>query len=471
MSSVPTLLPMARSALVPERDLRRSLRVSLEAWSRFALEPAGQAPARHHLEILKALEGVSTGQTRRLMLLLPPGSAKSTYASRLFPAWWLARHPTSSVISACHTAKLAEDFGRGVRGLLEEHGWRLGLKVRGDTRAAGRFLTEFGGAYFAVGVHGAVTGRRADLALIDDPIRSFADAGNFAAREHLWNWFRSELVTRLKPKGRIILVMTRWHCDDLAGRLIEQGGWETLQLPALAEAGDLLGRQLGEALWPEWEDRAALLEKSELLGERHFAALFQQSPMRDGGQLFDPRLLRMVDQVPDGIGVRGWDLAGSDEAGGDPDWTVGVKLVRDRSNCVFIDDVIRFRALPGDVAERIRATAAMDGAAVTIGLPQDPGQAGKSQIMFLTQMLAGFRVVATPETGPKATRALPVASQVSAGTLAIRRAAWNAAFLDEMANFPSGRKDDQVDALTRAFALLVSQSPPARFADVAFLSR
>ncbi len=462
---------MRTSAALAERRLRKELRTSLEAWARFALRESGQAPAQHHLAILRLLDSVSSGQIRRLMLLLPPGSAKSTYASRIFPAWFLARHPASAVIAACHTARLAEDFGRGVRGLMEEHGARLGVRVRADMRAAGRFATERGGEYFAVGVHGAVTGRRADLALIDDPVRSFADAESFSAREHLWEWFRSELVTRLKPKGRVVLVMTRWHSDDLAGRLIEQGGWEVLRLPALAEPGDPLGRDEGAALWPDWEDRAALLEKRDLLGERHFAALFQQSPMREGGQVFDPRSLRVVDTVPDGVAVRAWDLAGSPAAGGDPDWTAGVKLVRDAAGRLFVDDVIRFRGVPGEVAERIRAAAAMDGAGVIVGLPQDPGQAGKSQIMFLAQMLAGYRIVATPETGAKTVRAMPVASQVSAGTVAIRRAAWNTAFLDELASFPHGRKDDQVDALARAFGLLISQAAPARFAHLAFSAR
>jgi predicted phage terminase large subunit-like protein len=454
-----------------ERKLRRAIRSSLLAWCRFALEPSGQAPARHHVRILEALDQVSRGETRRLMLLLPPGSAKSTYASRLFPAWWLVRHPQSAVITACHTARLAEHFGRGVRGLLEEHSARLGLLVRPDARAAGRFLTDRGGEYFAVGVHGAVTGRRADLALIDDPVRCFADAESFSAREHLWDWFRSELVTRLKPQGRVVLVMTRWHCDDLAGRLIEQGGWTVLRLPALAEAGDPMGRAPGEALWPEWEDGAALADKRGLLGERHFSALFQQAPMREGGQLFDPRKLRVVETVPDGVGVRAWDLAGSVDATGDPDWTAGVKLVRDAAGTVFVDDVIRFRGLPGDVAERIRAAAMLDGAAVTVGLPQDPGQAGKSQVMFLTQILGGFRVVASPESGAKTVRAMPVASQVSAGAIAIRRAPWNAAFMDELASFPQGRKDDQVDALARAFAMLMTAHAPARFAHLPFVAR
>ena len=462
---------ISADAALTEQRLRRAIRTSLSAWATFALSPTGQAPARHHLLMMDALEQVSRGEITRLMLLLPPGSAKSTYASRLFPAWWLTQHPESAIIAACHTARLAEHFGRGVKILLDEHATRLGVHLRGDARASGRFTTERGGEYFGIGVHGAVTGRRADLALIDDPIRSFADAENFSAREHLWEWFRSELVTRLKPRGRIVLVMTRWHSDDIAGRLIERGEWTVLRLPALAEQNDLLAREPGAALWPDWEDSAALQAKRALLGERHFNALFQQTPLRDGGQLFDVRKLRVVDSVPEGTAVRAWDLAGTGDTAGDPDWTAAVKLVRDAGGAVFIDDVIRFRGVPGDVADRIRQTAVADGPRVAIGLAQDPGQAGKSQIMFLTQTLAGFHVSATPETGAKSVRAMPVAAQISAGTLAMRRASWNAAFIDELSSFPHGRKDDQVDALSRAFGMLLVVRPPAHFARLPFSTR
>ena len=379
--------------------------------------------------------------------------------------------PDERCYSACHTARLAEHFGRGVKGLLEEHSARLGVKLSGDARATGRFMTQRGGEYFGIGVHGAVTGRRADLALVDDPIRSFAEAESFSAREHLWEWFRSELVTRLKPQGRVVLVMTRWHCDDLAGRLIERGGWTVLRLPALAEADDPMGREPGAALWPQWEDRGALEEKRALLGERHFGALFQQAPTRDSGTLFDARQLRVVESAPEGIGVRAWDLAGSADTAGDPDWTVGVKLVRDAAGAIVVDDVVRFRGVPGEVADRIRLTAELDGHGVVIGLPQDPGQAGKSQVMFLTQILAGFQVVATPETGAKTVRAMPVAAQIANGTLAVRRAPWNTLFIDELSNFPHGRKDDQVDALSRAFAMLLVARPPAHFTRLPFSSR
>ena len=291
--------------------MRRRIRNSLKCWSRYALTADGHKPALHHLALIHELECLAAGHVTRLMLLMPPGSAKSTYASKLFPAWWMARNPAGSVIAASHTANLAAHFGRGVRGLLTAHGPQLNVFLRPDARAASQFITEAGGEYFAIGVHGAVTGRRADLAVIDDPVACFDDAASATCREQLWNWYRSELVTRMKPGGRIVLAMTRWHHDDLAGRLIKQGGWRTFRLPALAEDSDPLGRAAGEALWPEWEDRQALLEKRETLGERHFAAMFQQAPMPDGGTIFNVSLIKKVDIAPGGRTVRAWDLASS----------------------------------------------------------------------------------------------------------------------------------------------------------------
>ena len=311
-----------------ERALRRAIQSDLAAWARHALQPQGLAPARHHLVLTDALADVAAGRTDRLMVLMPPGSAKSTYASLLFPPWFLSRHPRAHVIAASHTAGLAEGFGRGVRGLILEHGPRLGLRLDPGSRAAGRFAVGRGGSYYAVGVRGPVTGRRADLLLIDDPVKGQLEADSPRLRDAAWDWYRSDLVTRLRPGGRIVLVMTRWHLDDLGGRLLEahgQGGepWRVIRLPALAEPGDPLGRAPGEALWPEWEGTDALERKRLALGDRAFAALFQQSPVRAGGGLFQAGRIGVADALLPGPAVRAWDLAAT-EGGGD--WTAGVRL-------------------------------------------------------------------------------------------------------------------------------------------------
>ena len=455
-----TLTPQARRV---ERALRRRVRGSLLEWSRLALAPQGLEPARHHLMLIGALEAVAAGTADRLMVLMPPGSAKSTYSSLLFPPWFLQRQPRAQVIAASHTASLAEAFGRGVRGLVQEHGARLGYGLDRDNRAAARFGTSRGGSYFATGVRGPVTGRRADLLLIDDPVKGQADADSARVRDGVWDWYRSDLVTRLRPGGRVVLVMTRWHPDDLGGRLLEAGeGWQVLRLPALAEPGDPLGRAPGEALWPEWEGEPALERRRLALGDRAFSALYQQAPVRAGGGLFQVGRVAVSDAALGGVSVRAWDLAATEGAG---DWTAGVRLVAGEG-AWQVADVVRLQGGPEAVVAAIRRTAEADGTGVAIGLPQDPGQAGRAQVGYLAARLAGWRVVSGPETGAKLVRAMPVASQANAGNLSVLHGGWNRVFLEELAAFPAGRCDDQVDALSRAFGMLVGGTGPARVARV-----
>lgn len=464
---------ISRARALEERQLRTGVRSSLGDWAELALARDRQVPAAHHRLLIQRLERVARGEIDRLMLLLPPGSAKSTYASVLFPAWWFSQHPASSVIATAHTAGLAHHFGRGVRRLVEEHSARLGYGLQRGASAE-RFATSRGGQYYATGVKGAVTGRRADLLLVDDPVKSQAEADDAASRERLWRWFRSDLSTRLRPRGRIVVIMTRWHPDDLGGRLMESGEWDVLRLPALAEVDDPLGRVEGAPLWPEWEDLAALHRRRRTLGERAFAALFQQSPVRQQGLLFRVGQIGVVDPAPPMQGgqvVRAWDLAATADGTGDPDWTVGIKLLRCEDGGFVVLDVRRVRVCSVEVAALIVATAQQDGREVAVGLPQDPGQAGKAQVGFLTQRLAGFRVAATPEVGAKASRAVPVASQVEAGLVRVVQAGWTRVFLEELADFPNGSKDDQVDALSRAFSMLTTSTGPARFAQVPFLGR
>ena len=453
--------------------------LSLAEWADLAVAPL--RPAAHHRLLLDALGEVEAGRGGRLVVLMPPGSAKSTYSSVVFPAWWMHRNPTANIVAASHTETLAHHFGRQVRGLVAEHADRLGLALARDDRAAGRWSVRpgaggRGGDYFAAGVRGPITGRRADLVLIDDPIRSHAEAESAGSRESLWQWFQADLLPRLKPRGSVVLIMTRWHEDDLAGRLLSlnhSGLWRVLRLPALAEADDPLGREPGAALWPEWEDAEALAAKRGAVGERVWASLFQQSPRPDTGTLFRPERISVVDAVPACARVvRAWDLAATvATTGRDPDWTAGVKLGRTAGGALCVLDVVRLRGGPLDVERAILAAAAADGTDVAIGLPQDPGQAGKQQVAYLTGRLAGWRVVASPESGSKLTRAGPVSAQVEAGLASVVRGDWNRALVEELRDFPHGRKDDQVDALSRAFALLTNDGPAARRLHVPLLGR
>ena len=445
---------------------------TLPDWAERVLAPNGQKPARHHNLILDALTDIAESRCDRLMLLLPPGHGKSTYASIIFPAWWFARHPRSAVITACHTEGLATHFARQVRGLITEHP-DLGVTMAPGERAGAHWRTEAGGEYFATGIRGPITGRRADLVLIDDPVKSHIEADSLQARDSLWNWYRSDLATRLKPQGRIVLIMTRWHEDDLGGRLIDSADtWRILRLPAIAEPNDPMGRQPGQALWPAWEDEQALARKRATIGPRIWQALFQQDPSPDTDALVATSRISIHDAAPPfSREVRAWDLAATlPGEGRDPDWTVGLKLAR-HAGGVTVTDIVRLRANPTEVADSIIATASQDGPTVTIGLPQDPGQAGKQQVAWLTQRLAGHRVRASPETGSKLLRATPAAATIDQGQFTLLRAPWNRAFLDELRDFPQGRKDDQVDALSRAHALLTESQTQPRRLTIPHLSR
>src|SRR6185437_13355132 len=279
---------------------RRSIRRSLIDWCRYA----GFEPAAHHKLLIQKLEQVALGATDRLAVFMPPGAAKSTYSSILYAPWYYAQHPAHCVIAASHTQELAEKWGRRVRNLIAEHSLVLGVGLAPDSQAAGRWETNSGGEYFAAGVGGAISGRRADLVVIDDPIRSREDADSETVRDKIWDWYKSDLYTRLKPGGRIVLIQTRWHEDDLAGRLLADmanGGdqWEVISLPALAEANDPLGRSIGQPLWPEWEDTANLERKRRAVGARDWSALYQQRPAPEDGDYFKKEWLKPYDIAPD----------------------------------------------------------------------------------------------------------------------------------------------------------------------------
>ena len=423
---------------------------SLLDWATKVL-PEDQQPARHHLALLEQLDRVTRGEIDRLMVLMPPGSAKSTYSSIIFPPWWLAHHPQTSVIACSHTYSLAAHFGSQVRELIDEHGEAIGCRLRAR-RARHDFRLAQGGSYFAVGVQGAVTGRRADLILIDDPIRSYFNANNDKSRNALWDWYKSDLLTRLKPRGRIVIVTTRWHRDDLIGRLLpREQDWHCLTLPAIAEVNDPLGRDEGQPLWPEWENLEELERKRKLIDGPTWSALYQQRPVLRHDSEINIAKVEIIDRVDSACCIRAWDLAGTTtHENKQADWTVGVKLAREPSGRFAILDVVRIQASAYQVEREIARTAERDGRNTIISLPQDPGQSGKRQVQYITSNLVGYNVQSSPETGSKRARARPLASQVEAGNVALLRAPWNAALLDELEAFPNGSHDDQVDALSRA---------------------
>lgn len=244
------------------------------------------------------------------MILMPPGSAKSTYATVRAPAYFLGRTKRKGVICASYNDELASSFGRKVRNLVDSADCRAlfpELQLSEDMKSKGEWETKDGGFYFAVGVGGGVTGRRADLIVIDDPIKGREDADSETNRKKVWAWYLADLRTRAKLDGKtaIVLIQTRWHEDDLAGRIlpttwngesgevIAQDGekWTVICLPASAGQGDALGRAPGEWLWPEvatpetWEAIRTSLTASAV-GVRNWLSLYQQTPTVEQGTYF-----------------------------------------------------------------------------------------------------------------------------------------------------------------------------------------
>lgn len=443
---------------------RRACRRSFLTFSLEALEPFGQKPARHHQRIIAELETVTRGETLRLMVLAPPGSAKTTFVSRLYPAWLFAGQKNLSIIGTSHTAELAETNSIYTQRTVREHSDLLGYSLKSESRV--NWETSNGGRYRAVGVGGAITGFRADIILIDDPIRGREDAESLLQREHTWDWFNADLLTRLKPTGGVVLVMTRWHEDDLAGRLLrlQPRQWRVLKLPAIAEANDALGRLEGEALWADDPDYGyggrlldiyAELEAGGRLRDWH--ALYQSNPRPPEGAMFLPGKIVPLDFIaPHTVWetVRAWDFAASING----DWSVGLRLASvngEQGVDYIITDVQRFRGRPDEVFRRVEQIAQADGHGTRIHVPQDPGSAGVDQAESYVRGLAGYSVTAERMTGDKVSRAFAVAAQLNIGRIGMLKAPWNNLLLDELASFPLGQYDDQVDALSLAFGKVV----------------
>ena len=241
-----------------EKDLQEATvefaRNSLAAYAR-TLWPTFERPK--HVEFLvRVLHEIESGKRDRVIVTMPPRHGKSNLCSQFFPAWYLGRNPDHYVIASSYAQNLADDFGRKVRNFLADPAHEAVFpecKLSGDSASVQRFATTSGGQYFAVGSGGSITGRGGHLIIIDDPIKDREEANSERLRQQLHEWFSSVVYTRLMVGGKIIVIQTRWHEDDLAGWLLREhadDGWELFNLPAIAEY-DEGWRAEGEALWPE----------------------------------------------------------------------------------------------------------------------------------------------------------------------------------------------------------------------------
>lgn len=392
------------------------------------------------------LENVTRGITFKLMLFMPPRHGKSEMVTVRYPVYRLKDDPTLMVIVAAYNQALAEKFSRKSRRAAQV----ADIDMSKDRAAAHDWETTSGGGVRAAGVGVGVTGHGADLIIVDDPVKNREEAESHTYRDRVWDWYTNDLYTRLEPGGAIILIMTRWHDDDLAGRILksEDGeNWRTISLPAFAEEGDLLGRTVGEPLCPARFDTPALEAIKKVLG-RDFNALYQQKAIPREGEMFKREFLEIVEVAPEDVRrVRYWDKAGTAGAGAR---TAGVRMST-KDGVYYLEDVIAGQWASADRERTMRSTAVLDGKRVRIVIEQEPGSGGKDSAAASVKNLAGFVVSLDRVTGDKILRAEPLSSQWAAGNVKVVRGAWNALYINELLGFPSGSFKDMVDASSGAF--------------------
>jgi predicted phage terminase large subunit-like protein len=408
----------------------------------------------------KFSEQVANKESPRLMLFMPPRHGKSTLASVAFPAWHLGRHPDHEFISCSYSGSLAMNFSRKVRQLLREPVYKNVFeksRLDKDSQSVESWQTTQGGGYVAAGVGGGITGKGAHVMVIDDPVKNREDAESENNREATWDWYTSTAYTRLSPGGGILVILTRWHDDDLAGKLLRQAEegadqWEVIKYPALAEEDEKF-RKVGESLHPERYNVDALEQIRKAIGPRDWSALYQQNPVSDEGDYFSRDMIRYFEN--DEIDTSqlnyycAWDLAiGQRDRN---DYSVGIVVGVDEYDNLFVVDVVRGKYDGFELVEQI----------LDLYETWRPGIVGIER-GHIEMALGPFLQKRTRERGlneayfkdlkvgkrDKEARARAIQGRMQQGMVYFPKdAIWTGPMVAELLRFPNGTHDDQVDAL------------------------
>ncbi|NUQ86372.1 MAG: phage terminase large subunit [Anaerolineales bacterium] len=486
-----------------EKDLRKEARRNFLAYCQY-VDPRYETPP--HIQLLAAkLQQVAlyiaSGGKRgipRLMIFMPPQHGKSQIASRNFPAWLLGILPDSHIILTSYGDSLATRHSRFIRDQITAPEYQaifgtksnkmMPVELSSDSRSTENWdlARPYRGGVKAAGVGGGITGLPAHLFIIDDPLKNREEAESESRRDLVDDWFKSAARTRLRPNAAVVIFHTRWHPDDLAGRLMRRmisdplaSQWEIVCMPGLAldsypatveeqrkrmrdgvylPMADPLGRKPGEALCPGWYNTDFLLSTRADLGVYDFEALYQQSPFAKDGQKYKREWFKTIAKLPEGVTIlyiiRYWDKANSTKG----DFTVGVLMAYGSDGYFYILDVARGQWSSYERDQKMRKVTEEDAKAygkVYVWHQQDPGSAGKDSAEATNRVLMGFPAKFEPLTGDKETRSEPLESAFQGGMIYLMQAAWNEVFIDEYAAFPRGKYDDQVDAGSSAYNKLL----------------
>jgi len=424
----------------------------------------GYEVSEHHAyiaEILRKALDREDGYTK-IVLHEPPQHGKSLQVSTLFPAWYLGNRPDDPVILTAYSDAHAVGFSRKIRNIVDSPEYSQifpGMEMSKDSRAANRWdLINHKGELIGSGINGRITGKGAKLLLIDDPIKNRAEAESDIYRESLKEAYRSTLLTRLHKDAVTILVMTRWHEDDLAGWLIKEHGFKYICLPCIAEQDDPLGRPFGEALWPDRFPVDMMEERKIDIGLYNWHSMYQGNPRPKEGLLFKRTYFNIIDTVPSDITwVRFWDLAVTEEDSGD--FTASIRIGHNDLGNIYLDGRIKKRCEWPTARRLILETAKVEKDTVMIGIGNQGPQKGMVQDIMTDPALSGHGIIGVPELQSKRVRAYPLIAKGEAGKLYLVRAPWNEDFINECLEFDVGKHDDQVDAATGAMRLLAFAAP------------
>lgn len=416
---------------------------------------------RHHQKMASAFERVASGELKRLIINMPPRHTKSEFASYLLPAWFLGKYPEKKVIQTAHTAELAVGFGRKVRNLIQSDDFQnvfSGITLSSDSKAAGRWNTNKRGDYFAIGVGGAVTGKGADLLIIDDPhSEQDAQQGQFNPEvyDRVYEWYTSGPRQRLQPGGAIIVVMTRWSLRDLTGQIMKSTGnkkgmdeWEVIEFPAIMPSG--------KPLWPEFWSMDELDALKAELPPTKWNAQYQQNPTSEEGALIKREWWREWDRPnppPCEIILQSWDTAFLKTQRSDysacTTWGVFYHpddTGRSQPNLIMLDAYKEKLEFPD-----------LKRAAYDKYMEYEPDQmivekkASGAPLIFELRAMGIPVTEFTPSRGQdKIARANAVTDLFASGSIWHPPTQWAHEVIEECAAFPSGEHDDYVDSTTQA---------------------
>lgn len=439
------------------------------------LEPSSELKWGWALDaICEHLEAVHYGEIHRLLTNVPPGCMKSLLTGVMFPAWeWgPCGMPGLRYLGTSHREPLAVRDNIKCRRLIESEWFQSmwPIEMASDQNAKVKFENKQLGFREAMSFQ-SMTGSRGDRVILDDPI-SVDQAKSPAELENAEFTFKEALPTRINDpeKSAIIVIMQRLHEKDTSGIILKnEYGYEHLMLPMRFEESrrciTKLGiadkrKEEGELLFPDRFPEEYVTKEEKGMGAYATAGQFQQRPAPRGGGLFKKDWLKTVlpHEVPQNlIKIRAWDLAGSERK--KSPWTAGCLMGYDlRTDLIYILNMVRFRLNSGAMEVKLKDIAKFDGKKIPGSIPQDPGQAGKSQAKYLIKQLRPYNYSCSTETGSKIQRAEPLAMQAELGNLRLVDAPWNDAFIEEATLFPAGEFKDQIDAASRAYEQLLSRS-------------